>query len=1174
MNAQDFLKFLEAENLVPGQLLKKLHSKVDGADKPVGAKSIANYLIKKGIISSDEAQDWISRSQKAREEELVANVAEKDSADTSDLISLAGPPQADNPVVTRQDLGDDEPLDGDLDVELIDAVNDDDILGESRQRPTKRKAKSVEVENVEEVEEVFELDAGNLVEPEPDPLFGDDVVDDDPLATPAAEEETEESAPTKEKPEYAFGRKRRKNQWRSKWPLIGAGVVLVLIVLLGVLWIALSRVNPDKQWELANEQWTSSNYGSAHKAYKQFYTSFPNHEKANLALIRMNHCELRIPYESRDWETVYERATNILPTIVDNEAFDSMHDDLAVMLPGSAIGFSEEGLGNPTIDGKQKSLQDTKDMMELVMAPEYIPGSQRRRETVEKNISTAENNIKILEYQIEMEKDYEASLETISQLVDNQQTYDAFKHFSDLTREYPELESRQPLRDSLRSISKAEADLVKPVDVSFTGDGIEPPSPVTSSVIVATRSGGTAGNSEGVVAFLVDGAVYGVSISDGKILWRKFVGQQTSIHPIWADEERTQLLVFDERDHSMAKLNAADGETLWRTIIGEPFVPPVVGEQAVFLTTKQGQIINIDHSNGEASKATKLPQPIEISPVIAERDPYLYQPGSFSNLYVISQNDQTCQEVYFLGHKQGAIEIPPFYFSGHILVAVNGTDYCNIHVLKSTERGLRLEKAQSPIRLDGKVTTPMYKYGRWAVVMTDRGDMRMLEVNLGDEEKPVSSVANVKSEATGDEISYLAAANNQVYIAGSGLARFKIVKTQTTFDRQKMSNSLDVFTSQPQVIGDVLYHVRRRHGSALVSASAVDAITLEEIWRTDFAAPNAGSLFEVDGVMHGISSQGDFFALDDSVVSSGVIDRPIRASTVKQGLLFSQVVHLPNGVYAALGPYNRRTILKVDVTKEPPSILTNLEESITQPTCDSIALGPHIVVATSRGQVYRVDPANGQTVGAPFQPALEAQVVIQWRKPVITKEDEEFIIADANGLLYLVAADGNKSLKRLHQLDVEMPILSPLGRINDRVFCVVRGENDDKLVSLSFDGEIVVDQEIDLSSGFVGGPFVVGDLILVQDEENKLTCYNPQLEKQWETDIADDRFAGNPIDVDGNLILTMESGLIMTVNPDSGEIVNQIDVGQPLSGNPVFLNGSTYVSGVDGTIHLIDSSSQ
>ena len=144
-------------------------------------------------------------------------------------------------------------------------------------------------------------------------------------------------------------------------------------------------------------------------------------------------------------------------------------------------------------------------------------------------------------------------------------------------------------------------------------------------------------------------------------------------------------MVVDQQYHELLLLNKATGEIRWRTELGEPFLPPSFDDDQIVVTTESGKIFRINRNSGKAEAAAQLPQTANVNSLVANRDPYIYQPGLYSNLYVLSNQDFTCREVFYLGHYRGSITIPPQSWSGYILIAVNGGDFCDLNILKPSQ---------------------------------------------------------------------------------------------------------------------------------------------------------------------------------------------------------------------------------------------------------------------------------------------------------------------------------------------------------------------------------------------------------------------------------------------------------------------------------------------------------
>ena len=111
---------------------------------------------------------------------------------------------------------------------------------------------------------------------------------------------------------------------------------------------------------------------------------------------------------------------------------------------------------------------------------------------------------------------------------------------------------------------------------------------------------------------------------------------------------------------------------------------------------------------------------------------------------------------FYLGHYQGSITIPPQSWSGYILVAVNGGDYCDLNILKPAKNGLELELVQVIKRVtNAPVNSPLQKFGRWMLMTADNGEIRLLELNQSDEKNPVRDFASDQFENRSGRPAYL-----------------------------------------------------------------------------------------------------------------------------------------------------------------------------------------------------------------------------------------------------------------------------------------------------------------------------------------------------------------------------------------------------------------------------------
>ena len=84
----------------------------------------------------------------------------------------------------------------------------------------------------------------------------------------------------------------------------------------------------------------------------------------------------------------------------------------------------------------------------------------------------------------------------------------------------------------MKAFSESEKSLVVPVEVSVNPVTAEAPSLITGTVVLASKTGTPIPALEGEVApMMADGSLYGINVGNGTIVWRRFLGYQTTIQP-------------------------------------------------------------------------------------------------------------------------------------------------------------------------------------------------------------------------------------------------------------------------------------------------------------------------------------------------------------------------------------------------------------------------------------------------------------------------------------------------------------------------------------------------------------------------------------------------------------------------------------------------------------------
>ena len=118
-----------------------------------------------------------------------------------------------------------------------------------------------------------------------------------------------------------------------------------------------------------------------------------------------------------------------------------------------------------------------------------------------------------------------------------------------------------------------------------------------------------------------------------------------------------------------------------------------------------------------------------------------------------------------------------------------------------------------------------------------------------DEEKPAEPVATQKIAIKKRQgTHYLLAESNQVWICGpAGIRRFRVQMANATFAEDGVANNLDAFMGPMSLIGDSLFHIRRRNQSSLVSISAVNPRIAQGSLANRFRGPPGRTAHEQRG---------------------------------------------------------------------------------------------------------------------------------------------------------------------------------------------------------------------------------------------------------------------------------------------------------------------------------------
>jgi outer membrane protein assembly factor BamB len=667
---------------------------------------------------------------------------------------------------------------------------------------------------------------------------------------------------------------------------------------------------------------------------------------------------------------------------------------------------------------------------------------------------------------------------------------------------------------------------------------------------------------------LAEGAVFGVNAGDGSLLWRHFVGYETTYQPQWTDRiQKKNLVLCDQREQVVFCVDGQSGNLLWRAVIGEPFLNPTVVDDTIYVATRSGVVLRLDPYTGKKMAATQLPKKLLAPVERAEGIPYIYAVAEDANLYILSAEDLSCAEVFYIGHFPGSVTQAPLFWSGYLLVAVNGSDYCDLHVLKFAEKGLRAERAQVFRLADGPVTIPASRLGRWMLFLADNGEVKILELNTTEGEVPIRLVAEDKFENRGKDRFFMHAEGSNLWIASKGLIRYGIQRTLGKFEREKIANPSDYFLGPVAKIDDYLFHLRRRDGARQVSVSAVNSQTLEEVWRTDFAAPTPAAPIAAGNELAIVSAQGDAFLVDQAALENNTVRKPIKSSAIDQALNFVERVELTDNRHAFVAPAGNSDVLMLDLTNRRSQV-SRMQAPADSPAATPIGIGPDLLVPTSKGQVVRIDPNNGRLLGTPFQPPLRPGAEMTWNRPVQIAGGK-VVIGDRQQTLYLLDTNERTALRETAKLDVEGQLVSDLAVAGDAtVFVISDAAGKHNLLKLDAANGLGLAGTTALEGQVVAGPWVVEQTLFLMLDDGRIHAYDLQGQALWQLDVANQQVAGIAAR-SGGWDVALVTGRIHRVD-SAGTLEKTLEIGQPIRLAPTQALGHLIVCAADGTLLLLD----
>jgi outer membrane protein assembly factor BamB len=1172
MSARKFIAELERRRFLSDRLLGKLRESMAAAKAPLSAEKVAAFLVQKNHITQGQANELLAGLSRSG-----VNLAEEDrDPEQSEGSSIFGPA-----VVPRKPQTSPSGFEPDDDADEIRLVPIDEGFAPPRSgRPVPGDDAAPVLGILSPTDEADARSSSrgrnqpsaDLIEiGDPDGADGRsrDEISFEP--SPAEYTNVAKVVPARRTTRLNRdkGSKKRKKpvkgkkSWDSPMILIGGGGLMFLILAGGAIWFLLNWESGDQKLALAREALKSGAYPKAAEHYKDFIDTSPRHPEHSLARVELAMLRIRQPTEAGDFAQALAATESETKSVEDEPAFGDAHAELAALIPQIAQGLAKQAeAAPPTSEDSAKFVALTNKALELCDNASYVPKQLRD----EAKLAAVRDSLELVERRHQSQVALEAALKEMDTAVAAGKPIGAYAIHTTLVREHPELSDEKALAEAVQKTTAAEKAAIRFVEEQQPAETSERPTPWIAALAVASHRGGTA-PVQGPVCVRVDGAVYGLDSSTGRLLWRRFVGFGATGWPIPIGPD---VLIADTTRQELLRVDAATGRLIWRQSLKSRFAEPLIVGDRAYIGTDGGRLYVVDLKSGAIRGHVQFPQPIRIAPTLDRLKKHIYVTGDRATLYTVSLPDMKCAGVFFAGHAPGAIAVSPVLVMDKLALAENnGAETSRLRLLSVNENYV-LNGQQATRRLTGLVTTPPVATGRGLVLVTDRGQVEVYEVAPGNEGEVLTSVATRPAAGTQPITRHLGILGKNIWLADTQLTKYNIVPTNNRLPVEEIQNNFAGSTFDHPLItrGETLIEVHRPKDRPGAVVAAIDTTQGRALWETDIAVSPAGAPV-VDEANKSITignSLGNAFRFDEAAIRSRVQDQPLAADGAPPKVpALSASAELGQG-RAAFFTQNSDWLLLYNPAQSNTAKWVHLEGQLAG---GITRFGAGFIAPTKIGQVFFLGAADGGRLAIPFQPRVEPGSSLDYKPAVTVPGDgRSFLITDSKNKVYAIAVvdQPQSHLEMSKQADVgPRPITSTMALVGNTALAVA---GDSRVVRFQLPA-LESAGETSLPAPGEWGPYTAGDAAILATVDQKLLAVAPGGEVRWQVPLEHGQLAGEPLVLGDGVLLAYRKGVIERRSIADGKPLGTLNVEHPLATGPVSFLQKLVVTSADGTVFVL-----
>ncbi|MGN6136774.1 MAG: outer membrane protein assembly factor BamB family protein [Aureliella sp.] len=1160
MPAKQFIDQLEAQGLLAPEIVEELRRQVEESKSRITPATLARLLVDSGHLTKFQATKLVSELSKdaptkAGSGRAAAATPKDDELDLAPLEDSANAELDANKALIIDDEDDQEITDVEIvedpdEVEVVEVLDDDEPVDV--------------VEVVEVVDDEVEAVPVEVVGA-PKSVKRIRQIERSSSSSGAAPKTLR--APITRLPKTTQPTKSGSNPWESHRILTVGVVLAVLLVAASLLVWYFLRGNADALLAQAEESYKPNNYELALKKYESFAESFSGHPQASFARVRAGLARMRKDIEGLpDPTQALATAEDVLPKIVKEPALAGERGDVAGALVLLAQKFNSRADSIAETSKKKALMASAAELDALINDAQYVGNTARQQNAIA--LARIEEDRQRILRDISRDEELQAALANMDAKLKENATAEAYQIRRDLINRFPQLETEPSVLERIAEATRIQQSLVVAASPDVKTQAEAPEAPQIRTVGLANRVGRDASALDGRVLIVrAKGSVYGLDGLSGAVKWRYYIGRDMSEEPVLLSQDPvSDAVVCRPELGQLTRLDGATGKVKWFSDLGGAAHAPHVDGEDMLVSLRDGQLLDLDPESGQLKWAVQLPQAAELSPAVNAEKPNIYLPGDHSNLYVLSRQDGKCQEVYYLGHRSGTIAVPPVHLLGQLFVFENRTSGRSyIRILQTDDAGLKLTQTQDPIEVEGNIVTPPLIDGRKVVVLSDRGQIKVLDIEPTSEKNKVSVIVSEVPSESKPTITWGVSEGNQLWMANYRFTRWDIQVSTSKLVRPWIRDDGDQFVGPPKKYGDCIVHARVVRGTRGVRVSAVVAETGEPLWMTDLGVPISLVASPAPGKFDAITSSAAQFTID---VGQSLINKPeTNPEGAKPGVLYENPRLLADGSVALnnVSNHNRLALYTPGDSGNRLKVIT-ADFGGGQPTSPPAAVGESLAFGLDNGQMVLIDPTNGAHVATPFQPPVEPGRKHKWNQPVFLEETNTLFATDSRRKLYRIAVA--QTLRSLADVDIEGSVLGPLATVGTQVVAVLSNQTDERLLVL--DGTSLAKVATPALDGrWLSGPFPLSHDAIVVQTDRKLQAFGVGGAKLWEIDFPRVRLAAPPLVGATGLAIAATDGQAWLIDPANGQIRSELNAGQPLSAAPLAVPGGMMLGTDEGTVLLM-----